>query len=169
VSSHDAPSPERVLTILCVCTGNSCRSVMAQGLLRHFLNDRSDIHVFSAGLGTLGGLGPTPETVAVMAREGIDVSQHLSQPATADLVRQADLILVMDQSHRDSILRKDPAAEPKVFLLKEFLAAEPVGDPNIPDPIGGPLEVYETCLITIRGAVRRVAEWLRGSRPSRSP
>lgn len=153
-------SPHQTRKILCVCTGNSCRSVMAQGLLRTYLKGRTDLQILSAGLGTMGGMGPTPETVEVMARESIDIASHVSQPVTPDLVRKADLILVMDRMHREVLIRRHPEAASKTFLLREFDAPGPVEDPDIPDPIGQPLGVYERCLETIKEGVVRVVAWL---------
>ncbi len=153
-------SPKHTRKILCVCTGNSCRSVMAEGLLRAYLKDRTDMQILSAGLGTVGGMGPTPETVEVMAGEGIDVAGHISQPVTPDLVRKADLILVMDRMHREVLIRRHPEAAPKTFLLQEFDAPGPVDDLDIPDPIGQPLGVYQRCLETIKAGVVRVVAWL---------
>lgn len=148
--------------ILFVCTGNSCRSVMAEGLLRRYLEQkkRNDIQVLSAGVGTAGGLGSTPETIEVMAVEGIDVSGHIGQPVTPELVAHADLLFCMEEFHRELILAQVPSAASKVHLLKTFLVKEPVADPNISDPIGRPKEVYESCFLTIKEAVERVAEWL---------
>src|SRR3989338_1188943 len=101
VSGTPALSPDRVHKLLFVCTGNSCRSVMAEGLLKHLLKPpgRSD-QVSSAGGGPAGGVGPTPATVEVVEREGVDVSLRLSQPVTPALLRSAELILAMDESHR---------------------------------------------------------------------
>ncbi len=148
--------------ILFVCTGNSCRSVMAEGLLKHLLSKkgRDDIQVMSAGVGTLGGLGPTLETVEVMGREGIDVSSHVGKPLAPELVQSADLIFCMEDFHRQIILSQVPAAESKVHLLKIFQAKVVPAEPNIMDPIGKPKEVYESCLMTIKESVEHLARWL---------
>lgn len=150
------------MKILFVCTGNSCRSVMAQGLLKHLLakKGRLDVQVLSAGVSTFGGLGATPETIEVMKKEGVDVSGHIGQPITPELIRNADIIFCMEDLHRDALVSKVAEAESKIHLLKTFEAKQPPADPNIFDPIGKPKEVYESCLMTIKEAAERVAQWL---------
>lgn len=145
-----------------VCTGNSCRSVMAEGLLRDLLG-RKELHgvqVFSTGTGALPRMSPTQETVEVMADAGVDVSGHLSQQLTPEWVKLADAIFCMEEFHRDQILSVHPEVESKVHLLRTFRNPTPAPDPNISDPIGRPKRVYEACLIVIREGVERVLQWL---------
>lgn len=137
--------------------------MMAQGLLKEALRKKGiveEVQVLSAGIGTLGGLGATLETIEVMQQEGIDVSGHIGQPVTPEIIRSADLIFCMEELHRQVICEKDPEAESKIHLLRSFQAQPAPLDPNILDPIGFPKEVYESCLMTIKEAVGRLADWL---------
>lgn len=151
-----------VKRVLLVCTGNSCRSVIAKGLLKKMLGDRKDVMVLSAGVAALPGFRPTQETIEVMAKHGVDVSSHLSQRLTNEMVEEADLILVMERGHREEILRRVPHAKKKVYLLREYADATPgaAKEIDIPDPIAKPMEVYESCFQIIQEAVVKMVERL---------
>ena len=147
--------------ILFVCTGNSCRSVMAEGLFRHAVSEQADrFLVGSAGVSALDGYPASPETVKVMKEEGIDVSAHRSRHLTAAMVRMADKIFVMEQMHRDAILQSWPEAGEKVRLLTEYSpeARERSMEIDIPDPIRMPDGFYHNVFRVIRDCVMRVAE-----------
>lgn len=154
----------KVRRLLVVCTGNSCRSVMAKGLLKKRLQekDRKDILVMSAGIIALPGFKPTQETIHVMAQHGIDVASHLTQRLTNEMVEDADLVLVMEQLHKQEILRRIPHAKKKVFLLREFADTAPESSENIDiaDPIAKPMEVYESCFRLIQESVEKVIQKL---------
>ena len=135
---------------------------MAKGLLRKMLQDRKDILVVSAGVAALPGFRPTRETIEVMAKHGIDVSAHLTQRLTNQMVEEADLIFVMERIHKQEILNRVPSAKKKVFLLCEY--ADTVPGPSveieIPDPIAKPMDVYESCFCIIQEAVEKVVKKL---------
>jgi protein-tyrosine phosphatase len=134
-----------VLNIVFVCTGNTCRSPMAESICRTMLATRlhcsaseledRGVSVTSAGISaTLGGR-PSPEAVAVMSEMGIDLSYHESQPLGAQIVRHADLIWAMTRAHRQAILAQWPEASGRVHLLS-------MDGQDVSDPIGGPVDQY---------------------------
>ncbi len=152
-------------TVLFVCTGNSCRSVIAEGLLKKYVREhgRDDVRVVSAGVGTVDGLPPAPLAIEVMRREDADVSRFKTKVLTDDMVRSADLILVMEAFHKEEILMRNPRARGKTFLLKEFrrdTSGMSRGDLEVEDPIGHPVEKYEDCLAAIREEIKRIGKFL---------
>lgn len=147
--------------VLIVCTGNTCRSPMAEGLMRATLADRlgcseeevesRGVVVASAGLAAASGSPPSAEAVDALAAREIDITTHTAQQLSAQLVRHADLILTMTRGHREAIIGQWPeAAERTRSVLPDG------GD--VSDPIGGPPEVYQACADQIEQAVAAHAD-----------
>ena len=132
-------------TILFLCTGNVCRSPMAEGLFRHAVKGRGEFRVVSAGIGAMNGEPPTHHSVQAMREIGIDISHQRSRSLTAELVRSADLILGMTHSHTDTVALLYPSAAEKTFLLREFDETLEPYEKDISDPIGSPYEIYVEC------------------------
>ncbi|MBU3933151.1 MAG: threonylcarbamoyl-AMP synthase [Candidatus Omnitrophica bacterium] len=152
-----------VKTILLVCTGNSCRSVMAWGLLKKMLKERGDYKIMTAGTRAFKGIPPTGETIQVMSEQDIDVSGHRTSPLSDEILREADLILVMERAHKENILERNPCLRNKVHLLNEFGRIgkeDKLVDPDIPDPIGKPLDFYHRVLDIIKESIVRTAKKL---------
>ncbi len=137
---------------------------MAERFMRDLLRRSGieTIQVESAGVFAVEGMFPTKETERVLRSVGIDGSDHRARPLTAEMVHHADLVLVMEQFHKEEVVRRAPNAREKVHVLKSY-GVSPQEAPsmtNIPDPIGKPLEVYEVCFADIREAVERVVKSL---------
>lgn len=149
--------------ILFVCTGNTCRSPMAEAICRKMLADRLNcspeelgargIEITSAGVAAEYGHPASPESVALLAEEGVELADHQSQPLSASLLERADLILTMTAHHRHVILSYRPDLAERVRVLG-------VGELDIPDPIGGGMEAYRQCRQAIEAGLRPVIEEL---------
>ena len=149
-------------TILFVCTGNSCRSVMAEYILKDTLSGRKDIEIMSAGTGVFFRSSASAETISVLQEQGIDASKHLSESLTTIMLKKADLIIVMTRGHREQVLERVPEVEKRVYLLKEFVNM-PIGlhmDIDVSDPIGRSHQAYKECLVIIKEAVHKIIELL---------
>jgi RpiB/LacA/LacB family sugar-phosphate isomerase len=132
-------------TVLFVCTGNICRSPMAEGLFRHAVRGRNAYRVTSAGVGAVEGLPPSAHAVRALRELGIDIAAQRSQALSAERVQEADYIFGMTHGHVDAILLLYPQAAEKTFLLREFDDTLQNFEKDISDPIGGPYEMYVAC------------------------
>ena len=132
------------IVILLVCTGNTCRSPMAQVLLQQKLEERfgkffqSEMPAavaISAGTNAAVGSGASHEAVQAMKTRGLDLSQHSSRQVNVDLLQNADIVLTMTQNHRQAILSRWPHLTAKVLPLSS-------SGRDVADPYGGSQQVY---------------------------
>lgn len=133
--------------IVFVCTANTCRSPMAEGLFRHALAAQGEplksLKVSSAGVSVYDRQAANPNAVKAMSKVGIDISQHRSQPLNPSLTDTALAFFAMTDTHLAMIsIQIDPVPE-NAFLMRDFI--EGGAGPQIPDPFGMSLTHYEAC------------------------
>jgi protein-tyrosine phosphatase len=144
---------------LFVCTGNTCRSPMAEGLFRKLLSERlkcpedelvdRGYMAASAGVAAVRGSPPSPEGVEILLDRGVDLRGHESQPVTPQLLSQADQIFTMTRSHRDLLAREFPESASRVELLAR-------DGTDIIDPIGAGIEEYRRCADQIEADLQQI-------------
>ncbi len=150
-----------MLTILLVCTGNTCRSPMAKALLFKKWQEVSkmvkprEIRIKSAGLFTYNGLPASSQAIEVMQEQGIDISLHRSSNLQASYIREADLILTMTVSQRDNLADRFPDKRGAIFTLGEF-----TGDvvQEVSDPYGKDLDAYRKSRLQLQHLTDRLID-----------
>lgn len=147
------------MRVLLVCTGNTCRSPLAEVLLRRALGGTpaENVTVSSAGTGALGGEPASEGSYLVALENGLDLADHRARPVTRELVAESDLILTMSRGHLRKV--QDLGGAGKSHLLGEFARTD--RDPEVADPVGGPIEGYRATFLQLEAmtteAARRLA------------
>jgi protein-tyrosine-phosphatase len=141
-------------SVLFVCTGNTCRSPMAEGLFRKAVGDRGDFEVLSAGVAAYPGDAANPETVKLLSGRGISLDGFSSQPVSPELVEQATHIFAMTSDHLEALENLFPDYTDKFFLACEFVDIPGRGvASDVPDPIGKGRKAYEETAKTLDLAI----------------
>ena len=145
------------LQILFVCTGNVCRSAMAEGILKKMIaeNYKDLIIVKSAGTNTITSMSATAFSQEAAKDNGINISSHRSKPLTESLAAKNDLIFVMTQEHIEFIKAYFMKHLDKVYALKKFNKPK-VKNIDIDDPIGGSLNSYKKIFKEINKEIERI-------------
>ena len=145
--------------VLFVCTGNICRSPLAEVLLRKEIEDRglTDLEVTSAGTGAWDGAPASEGAYLVALEHGLDLSGHRARLLTREQVQQADLVLTMARHHRARV--QELGGEDRTFVLGEF-AGRAGPEAEVSDPFGGDLDLYRDTFAELEQLVKSAADRL---------
>jgi len=159
--------PASTRNILFVCTGNTCRSPLAEGFLKKLLerNSPSGMEIGSAGLTALPGSPASFHSLRVALENSVYLEEHQARLVTPELIDKADLIVVMEPGHRQALLDRYPKTSGKILLLRQF-ARYGSQKRGIYDPYGLNLEAYRFCFQDIKECVESLHEWLLEARQS---
>ncbi|OPX17735.1 threonylcarbamoyl-AMP synthase [candidate division WOR-3 bacterium 4484_100] len=141
--------------VLFVCTGNTCRSPMASGILKTLIEPQY-CEVDSAGTSAVSGLPPARFAMDVVKEYGGSIEEHRTKYLTYELIARADLILVMEMKHYDAVLELSSKARTKTFLLREYKRG--TGKKEVPDPVGRDRSAYEEVARIMLPILKRVAQ-----------
>jgi len=148
--------------ILIICTGNMCRSPMAEGILRKKAANYP-LYISSAGTHAVDGLGASFNAIDVAQDAGVDISGHSSRLLTETLLEKADIVFAMEQDHLDFVNRFFPEYADKVHLLRTFGRDDEEGiDREIDDPVGGSRALYEQCFRILEREIECIVPLLTG-------
>ncbi len=150
--------------IIFVCTGNTCRSVIAEMLFKKMVAEEirknpekkavlENLRITSAGIAPIPGMNTAPGTVRVLREEGIEAADHRARRLTSGEVREACRVLVMEERQRAEVSRIAGCCEEKIRHLNEFLNGR---EKDISDPFGHSLEVYAECRDNIKKALEKL-------------
>ena len=156
------------MRILFVCTGNTCRSALAEALARRVIVERalSDVDVQSAGTSAWDGAPASDGALLVGMERSLDLSQHRAQMLSREIVRDADLVLAMGPHHLERIEALGGAG--RAWLLTDY-ASRGASTRPVNDPIGGELELYRTTADELEQEIRRVFDRIMAERSSGTP
>lgn len=139
--------------VLFVCTGNTCRSPMAEIIFNQIAKG-SNWYARSAGLAALPGEKAMPQAIEAVAKRGLDLTKHQSHRLNQENLEKATLVITMTESHKESILYSFPEFEDKLYSFGE------IAGKNIPDPYGSRIEIYEGVAETISAGLKNIEDFL---------
>lgn len=140
------------MNILFVCTGNTCRSPMAEGFLKHKINSQAgedcDSRVYSRGISVIQDSSVSINSVIATGEFGVDISNHIPMQLTVEDIEVADFIFTMTMSQASVLKELLPQFSEKIFSVAEYTSAD-----DISDPYGGSIELYRYCAGQLNSAV----------------
>ena len=150
------------LTLLFVCTGNTCRSPMAEQIFNEQARALS-AHAISAGLDAKAGSSMSPQAADALSSLGYTPTEHRSTLVSTEAVEEADVILTFTQDQKDEVAKRFPAAVEKLFTISEYANSTSGKHEDVSDPYGKSAEVYKETAETIDSLVELIVSSLKAN------
>ena len=151
------------MKVMFICTGNICRSAMAEGMLKKMLQDEKiEAEVCSCGIYAETGDYATYNAIEAVKKYDVDITSHRATNIRESRIEEMDLILCATISHKQSVLYLYPGLQGKVYTMKEYAKIDKNGqDMDIKDPWGYDLNVYYNCALEIKECLEKTVEQLK--------
>ncbi len=154
--------------IMFICTGNICRSAMADGLMKKLVKEQNkDIESYSCGIFAENGDMPTFNAIEAIKEYGVDLKNHRATNIRNSKIKDMDIILCATVSHKNNVKAMYPELRDKIFTIKEYAEFDE-NNLDIPDPWGYDIETYRFCASTISKCLKKIiekpliSEWQKG-------
>lgn len=150
------------MKIMFICTGNICRSAMAEGIMKQIVKENKiEAEIYSCGIYAQKGESAAYFAIEAVKEYGVDISSHKATNIRESNIEQMDLILCATLSHKESILYYYPSLQGKVYTIKEYAKVRGEKDLDIQDPWGYDEKVYKSCALEIKECLQEIARRLK--------
>lgn len=151
------------MKIMFICTGNICRSAMAEGMLKKMLQEEKiEAEICSCGIYAETGDEPTYNAIDAMKDYDVNITSHKATNIRDSKIKEMDIILCATNSHKQNVLYLYPELKGKVYTMKEYAGIDKDGqDLDIKDPWGYDLNVYKHCAKEIQECLEKIVEKLK--------